>query len=220
MQVPYEFADRQALKARLESVSETRELDVPRANPLPHDGDWVAAHFGVGNVRFAVAARACVEAQAAHLIFEDRDWERLHALLSLPAFERVNLPAQPKVLLVDYDTDTCQVVSALLDQAGYHTTVAHSPEAAFELLQRGDWQLLVVDCQIAGKGSPGFCRRIRGDGRSGKVPILFMSVRDEQEVARDTRAAGADDFIMKSFRAPELVARAQSLLSVPCGIWR
>ena len=69
-----------------------------------------------------------------------------------------------------------------------------------------------LDCDLTGISGVAFSTRIRKDRRLAKLPILLMSGRDEALVAREAKTAGANDFIIKPFRAPELIARARSLL--------
>jgi len=214
MKVLYQFSDLPALLRVLDSISDTRELALPDAQSTPKDGDWVQACFRTEAVCCQVAARSFGTGETAHLTFEDRDWERLLAALRAPPRPdaATTLVAEPQVLIVDHDADTCQIVGALLGHARYKTSVVHTPEGALDQLKSGDWQLVIADCHLAGMSSSLFCRRIRDDARHAGLPILLMSTQDELEVARLTRSAEADDFIIKPFRAPELIARSAALL--------
>jgi two-component system phosphate regulon response regulator PhoB len=221
MKLQYDFPDLLALHALLDSISDTRELPLPQQTApleqaaLPCEGDWVLARFCAGSWCCGVAARAFGRGESAHLTFEDRDWERLLACLRSPQL-RGTLPGpNPRVLIVDHEEDTCHIVDAMLSKAGYETGTVETPEAALALLQREDWQLVIADFELLGMSSPIFCRRIRSDRRCATLPILLMSAKDEVDVARQARSVQADDFIIKPFRAPELVARSASLLQLP-----
>lgn len=216
MRIDFRFDDRRELLALLDDISDTRELAVPAGQGDVRDGDWVLACFHTDPFTLCVPARAFGSGEAAHLNFEDRDWERLLVTLdrSRPGTtEPIAKDPQASVLIVDHDQETCQVISALLNRAGYRASSASAPEVAFEQLMRDDWQLVIVDCEAAGMSSSLFCRRLRADRRCASLPILLMSARDESEVEKSARAIGADDFILKPFRAPELIARSTSLLA-------
>jgi two-component system phosphate regulon response regulator PhoB len=152
--------------------------------------------------------------------FEDRDWERLLAGLR-PASSggasqvAVAAPSSPRVLIVDHEVDTCHIVAAMLSKAGYTTGTVGTPEAALDRLQHEEWQLVIADLELVGMSSPIFCRRIRSDRRCATLPILLISAKDAVEVARQARSVQADDFIIKPFRAPELIARSATLLQQP-----
>lgn len=218
MKLSYQFGDRQALSSRLDAIRDTRELELPATQSPVRDGDWVLACFSAGDLCCSVAARVFGSGSAAHLSFEDRDWERLIVALNAPSAGRVQIPTDsntavsPSVLIVDHDEDTCHVVHALLTQAGYRPAIASSPDSAFAQLLSGDWRLVITDCEAAGMSSSLFCRRLRNEKRCSRLPVLLMSARDESEVARNARSIGANDFIIKPFRAPELIARSSSLL--------
>lgn len=220
MKLHYDFPDLDALLALLDSISDTRELPLPQLvsshlAEQPKDGDWVLACFSAGNCSSGVPARAFGRGESAHITFEDRDWERLLASLRAPNHAGTVRGSNPRVLIVDHEADTCHIVNALLSNAGYDTGTVETPEAALDRLQREDWQLVIADFELVGMSSPIFCRRIRSDRRCAALPILLMSAKDEAEVARAARSVQADDFIIKPFRAPELIARSASLLQLP-----
>lgn len=219
MKLHYDFPDLNALLALLDSISDTRELPLPQLvssqAEQPKDGDWVLACFSAGNCCSGVPGRVFGRGETAHITFEDRDWERLLASLRAPNHAGTARGSNPRVLIVDHEADTCHIVNALLSNAGYHTGTVETPEAALDRLQQEDWQLVIADFELVGMSSPIFCRRIRSDRRCATLPILLMSAKDEVEVARAARSVQADDFIIKPFRAPELIARSASLLQLP-----
>lgn len=240
MKLQYEFPDLHTLHALLDSISHTRELPLPEGAEHANDGDWVLACFNVVGFCCGVPARTFGRGAAAHVTFEDRDWERL--LAGLRSTDRVGAdqagadqvgPSQggagqvgasqvaavghskPRVLIVDHEVDTCHIVEAMLSKAGYTTGTVGTPEAALDRLQHEEWQLVIADLELVGMSSPIFCRRIRSDRRCATLPILLISAKDAVEVARQARSVQADDFIIKPFRAPELIARSASLLQRP-----
>jgi two-component system phosphate regulon response regulator PhoB len=217
MKLHYEFPDLPALHALLDSISHTRELPLPQGAEQPNDGDWVLACFNVAGCCCGVPARTFGRGEAAQVTFEDRDWERL--LGALRAVDQSHAgpiagatTSKPRVLIVDHEADTCHIVEAMLSKAGYTTGTVGTPEAALDRLQHEDWQLVIADLELVGMSSPIFCRRIRSDRRCATLPILLISAKDAVEVARQARSVQADDFIIKPFRAPELIARSASLL--------
>lgn len=215
MKLQYDFPDLNALRTLLDSIRDTRELQLPAGVEPPNDGDWVLATFNVGGCRCGVPARSFGRGESAHVTFEDRDWERLLASLRSPDLPRSETCSNARVLIVDHEADTCHIVDAMLSKAGYETGTVSTPEQALERLQREDWQLVIADFELVGMSSPIFCRRIRSDRRCSTLPILLMSAKDTAEVARQARSVQADDFIIKPFRAPELIARSASLLQLP-----
>jgi two-component system phosphate regulon response regulator PhoB len=63
------------------------------------------------------------------------------------------------------------------------------------------------------------CRKLRGEPRFGSLPILFLTAHSTSDELITAFDAGADDFVSKPFRAPELKARVLGLLrraKMPC----
>ncbi len=187
----------------------------------------------------AAAARAVVHGGGlAFLLFEPRDWSRLAELAKLqgtqapddvsPTTDRspssrrgrasslpkqlVAAPPNARVLLVDDDEGIRDVVGAMLEAVGLVVSSVASGEQAQDKLAIDTFQLVVLDWTLPGIGGLELCREIRKNERSREVPTLFLTANASSKDVVAAFAAGADDYVVKPFRAPELGARIFGLL--------
>ncbi len=117
-----------------------------------------------------------------------------------------------RVLVVDDDADVCNVVATMLEAVGLTTESATSAEQALELVHALAFDLVVLDWTLPGMSGLDLCRRIRHEASIASLPVLFLSGHSSTSDIVDAFASGADDFVVKPFRAPELGARIFALL--------
>jgi two-component system, OmpR family, phosphate regulon response regulator PhoB len=120
--------------------------------------------------------------------------------------------AGTKILLVDDERDIREVVGAMLDAVGLAVEAATSAEEALERLRSARYDLVVLDWNLPGMTGIELCRLIRRDAVLGALPILFLTAHAAPQDVVDAFASGADDYVVKPFRAPELGARVFGLL--------
>jgi two-component system phosphate regulon response regulator PhoB len=218
----YTFGSFSELNLLLEAGGDEQEIELPRSEGL-RDGEWVLATFCVGDESTAVAACAVDRGDGLRLAFSDRDWERLWQFANSedpptipPPSTRivgaVDVPPGLRVLVVDDDPDIQGVVTTLLIASGFSACAVASAEDAFDRMRVQPADLLVVDWNLPGMTGLEFCRRLRRDRSTFKVPVLFLTAHSSTQDVVAAFEAGADDFVTKPFRAPELGARVMSLL--------
>jgi two-component system, OmpR family, phosphate regulon response regulator PhoB len=117
-----------------------------------------------------------------------------------------------RVLLVDDDRDIREVVCAMLDAVGLTVESATSAEEALERVRGSSFDLLVLDWNLPGMTGIELCRLIRKDRQLGAMPVLFLTAHASSRDVVEAFASGADDYVVKPFRAPELGARIFGLL--------
>lgn len=208
------------------------EQELPLAgSECVDDGEWVLAIFevGVGGEKkraTAAAARGCSRGAGAGcvLTFERRDWERLvdfaeaGSATMRAARGLANSPqtsgsaTSGRVLVVDDDRDIREVVGAMLDSVGLEVQTATCAEEALERVHREAYDLLVLDWNLPGMTGIELCRTVRKDARLRAIPVLFLTAHASSSDVVEAFASGADDYVVKPFRAPELGARIFGLL--------
>ncbi|MBC8726438.1 response regulator transcription factor [Paraburkholderia sp. 31.1] len=116
-----------------------------------------------------------------------------------------------KILLVEDDLAQASAVEKALQQSGHRISRADSGENAVRFLKINQVDLVVLDWKLPGMTGLEVLHWIRGNiGRD--VAVLFLTSRVlEVDVAR-ALDAGADEYVVKPFRAIELVARISALL--------
>lgn len=226
----YESAE--ALRAALESnehelvpARRKRSADAaPESSRGLADGEWVLAIVELVSLGQATAAAARVRRHGEQLTlaFEPRDWRRLEELgARAPATDRspgttgsvvrkVSEATRARVLLVDDDAAVRDVVSAMLEAVGLVVTAASTAEQALELLQASPFDIALFDWTLPGMSGLELCRTVRA--RWTRLPVLFLTAHATSTDMVDAFAGGADDYVVKPFRAPELGARIFGLL--------
>jgi CheY-like chemotaxis protein len=124
-----------------------------------------------------------------------------------------------RILVVDDNRHAAEIVKSILGSVGAqdirYATTAH---AAFELMQREMFDLIVVD-QNLGKGDEGIqlVRRIRKDPASPSpyIAILMLTGYTEQRRVTAARDAGVTDFLSKPFTVAGLLRRIEALIFQP-----
>lgn len=115
-----------------------------------------------------------------------------------------------RVLVVeDDDLVACGIKQCLL-QAGYTADLAGSAEAAELSLKSEAFDLAVVDISLPGLDGLTFIRNLRK--LDNPIPVLVLSARARMEDTIKGLDVGADDYMVKPFRLPELVARIRALI--------
>jgi two-component system response regulator MprA len=114
-----------------------------------------------------------------------------------------------RVLIVDDDLPVLRMLTRTLDAEGYATTAAPDGGAALVAVERESPDVIVLDVAMPGLDGLEVCRRIRGKGVG--VPILLLTARDAVEDRVAGLDAGDDDYLVKPFAAPELLARVRAL---------
>lgn len=121
-------------------------------------------------------------------------------------------PRAPKrVLVVEDEPVTAELVSRYLERAGYATMIETDGNVA--LARASAWRpdLMVLDIMLPGLSGLDVLRHLRTPGGAGISVILLSAKGEEADRIRGLRL-GADDYVVKPFSAAELVARVASVL--------
>ncbi|MBN2385692.1 MAG: response regulator transcription factor [Anaerolineales bacterium] len=114
-----------------------------------------------------------------------------------------------KALIVDDDLALADIVSFTLRRAGYEVIVANDGAMALERWQTEAPHFLILDLNLPRLSGLEVCRRIRAES---DIPIIILSVRDEDDDVVRALQLGADDYIVKPFSPRQLVARLEAVL--------
>ena len=113
------------------------------------------------------------------------------------------------VLVVDDEPIVREVVVRYLAREGYETIEAADGDAARELLEGSDPDLVVLDVMLPGTDGLALCRWIRA---RSKLPVIMLTARGEEADRIVGLELGADDYVTKPFSPRELAARVRSVL--------
>lgn len=116
------------------------------------------------------------------------------------------------MLLVDDDEPTREVVGAMLEAVGLSVRAVDGGEAALDFLARDPFDLALLDLSMPGMSGLELCRQIRRAPSLRALPVIFLTAHAEPQRMMEAFACGADDYVVKPFRAPELGARIFGLL--------
>lgn len=113
-----------------------------------------------------------------------------------------------KVLIVDDEKPICDLIDLNLSAAGYHCKSVQDGLAAIELIEKENFDLILLDVMLPGADGFDIMEYIR----PLKVPVIFITaktnVRDKVKGLR----LGAEDYLVKPFEVLELVARVEVVL--------
>ena len=117
-----------------------------------------------------------------------------------------------RVLVVE-DEEAIQVLLAYnLNAEGFDVRQAESAEDALMLVDEETPDLIVLDWMLPGVSGVELCRMLRTKPETRSVPIIMLTARGEEFDRVRGLASGADDYVVKPFSVPELVARIRSVL--------
>ena len=117
-----------------------------------------------------------------------------------------------KLLLVEDEPTQLLVMQRVLGQAGYAVETAANGAEALERISQGQFQMLVTDWDMPGMDGVTLCRRIRESQAQlpGYLYILLLTSHDSTESLVTGLEAGADDYVSKPPKTPELLARLKA----------
>jgi len=115
-----------------------------------------------------------------------------------------------KILIVEDEPKTGAYLKLGLTQAGFTVHVAKNGWDGLDQALAGQYDLVVLDVMLPGLDGWEVMRRIRLGNKS--VPVLFLTARDEVDDRVKGLELGADDYLVKPFAFPELLARIRTRL--------
>ncbi len=117
--------------------------------------------------------------------------------------------ANKKVLVVDDDIKTVDLVTLYLKRDGYKVIAAHDGIEALRLARESHPDLIVLDLMLPGMDGTQVCRKLREES---DVPIIMLTARTTEEDRLNGLDLGADDYVTKPFSPRELAARVRAVL--------
>lgn len=114
------------------------------------------------------------------------------------------------ILVVEDDPKIAATLREGLEQESYGVKVATTGEDAFFLLSSEPFSLVCLDVMLPGRTGIEVLRAVRKQGLG--TPVLLLTAKDAVENRVEGLDAGADDYLVKPFAFPELLARMRSLL--------
>lgn len=114
-----------------------------------------------------------------------------------------------RVLVVDDDAKTVELVKLYLNRDGYKVLVAYDGIEALRLARESHPDLVVLDLMLPGCDGLEVCRTLRNES---DVPIIMLTARTTEDDKLAGLDLGADDYMTKPFSPKELAARVRAVL--------
>ena len=118
----------------------------------------------------------------------------------------------PRILVVEDEEPLLLLLRYNLEAAGYDVDTAVRGDEAEVKVREDLPDLVLLDWMLPGLSGIELCRRLRAKPESARLPVIMLTARGEEGERVRGLATGADDYIVKPFSVPELMARIASLL--------
>lgn len=112
-----------------------------------------------------------------------------------------------KILLVDDDPKNLQVAMSILKD--YNVIYAQSGEKALELLEKNRFDLILLDVVMPTMDGYYVCSKIKENEKTKKIPVIFLTVKDDEKDIVKGFELGAVDYITKPFYSEVLLKRVE-----------
>jgi DNA-binding response OmpR family regulator len=131
--------------------------------------------------------------------------------------ERAPAPSGGSLLVVDDDPFIARLLEIELTAAGYDVRTAGNGERALELAREDLPDLVLADVMMPNMDGFELTRRLRLDGGTASVRVILLTARGRSSDRLEGFAVGADEYVVKPFDTPDLLARIREVLSRPAG---
>ena len=158
-------------------------------------------------IRNRVTARQAID----YPIIEMLRGCRRAAGLNVRKWEGDMRSSKPRILLVEDDADTRELVAYVLSRESYQVQLAENAEQGMESAQSQSFDLFVIDNWMPGVSGIDLCARLRE--LNPLTPILFLSGAAHEQDKREAIAAGAQGYLTKPASIDELLAKVSQLIS-------
>jgi two-component system phosphate regulon response regulator PhoB len=118
----------------------------------------------------------------------------------------------PKVMIVEDEQPLSLMLRYNLEAEGYAVDAVERGDDAEERLKESVPDLLLLDWMLPGVSGIELCRRLRARSATRTLPIIMLTARGEEAERIRGLATGADDYVVKPFSLPELMARVRAIL--------
>jgi len=124
---------------------------------------------------------------------------------------------EPKILVVDDETDILDLVSFHLERAGFSVLKAKDGETALSILWDENIDLLVLDLMLPGVSGLEVLKTLRENKRTESLPVILLTAKTAEVDKIVGFELGTDDYVCKPFSVKELIARVKALLKRTSG---
>ena len=114
-----------------------------------------------------------------------------------------------KVLIVDDDSNICELLRLYLEKDGFDTVIANDGESAIVKFNLDEPDIILLDVMMPKLDGWQVCRTIR---KTSQVPIIMLTAKGETFDKILGLDLGADDYVTKPFDSKEVVARVKAVL--------
>jgi DNA-binding NtrC family response regulator len=128
-----------------------------------------------------------------------------------------------KILIVDNEKDTVEMITTLLDLEGYQVFSAFSGTEAMRFLEtkrelapesETPVDLILLDILLGDEDGRDICMKVKGDEEMRFIPIIMLTVRSSLQDKINSLNIGADDYLTKPFINEELLAKVRVMLRI------
>ena len=116
------------------------------------------------------------------------------------------------ILIVEDETDIATLLRYNLEAEDFRVYTAETGDEAQHAIAEKLPDLILLDWMLPEVSGIELCRRFRAREETSRVPIIMLTARGEEEERVRGLSTGADDYVVKPFSVPELIARIHALL--------
>lgn len=117
-----------------------------------------------------------------------------------------------RILVVEDEEDIAELLRIYFTEEGYAVEIATRGAEALELTRKQLPDLIVLDIMLPGMDGYAVCRQLRSTTRTGHIPIIFLTQKDERSDRIAGLELGADDYVTKPFDEEELKLRVKNAI--------
>jgi len=117
-----------------------------------------------------------------------------------------------KILICEDNPMAMRTLSVVLEREGYDADVADDGNVGIEMLQKNEYDLLVIDIHLPYRSGLELIKYVRTD--QGKdTPVIILTAFSDNQMQRQAGELGISDYIVKPFNPVDLVTKIKSILN-------
>ncbi|KAA3637037.1 MAG: DNA-binding response regulator [Calditrichaeota bacterium] len=117
-----------------------------------------------------------------------------------------------QVLIIEDEKDIIELLEFNLRKNGFEVKYAQSGEDGLRLARTSPPDIILLDLMLPGINGLDICKLLKTDQKTGHIPVIMLTAKDEEVDVVTGLEVGADDYITKPFSPKVLIARLRALL--------